>query len=81
MELERTIEEFILREFMTHNPGIRLAYDRPLLRDEILDSLGVLMLVGFLEDRFGVEIDPAEVTVDRFQTIESITALVRSKMS
>jgi acyl carrier protein len=41
-----------------------------------LDSMAVLELVLELEERFGIEIDGADVTADAFETIASLAALV-----
>ncbi len=79
METAAAIKDYIRREFLGGSSEVELGDDRPLLRDEILDSLGVLMLVGFLEDHLGVAIDPEEVTVANFQTVASIVRLVESK--
>lgn len=49
-----------------------------LLEEEIVDSLGIFTLVSFIEDKYGVSIDPADINLDNFQTIDTITALVES---
>jgi acyl carrier protein len=45
----------------------------------VLDSLATLKLVTFVEDRFGIEIEAHEASVENFDTIESIAALVDRK--
>ena len=53
-----------------------------LLQEEIIDSLGVFTLIGFLEQRFGVKIDASEVDLDNFRTVTAVEQLVeRSQMS
>ena len=47
-----------------------------LLQEEIIDSLGVFTLIGFLEQRFGVKIDASEVDLDNFRTVAAIEQLV-----
>jgi acyl carrier protein len=41
-----------------------------------LDSMAVLELVLELEQRFGIEIDGADVTADAFETLASLATLV-----
>ena len=41
-----------------------------------LDSMAVLELVIELEQRFGITIEPEDVTGDAFETLASLTALV-----
>ena len=49
-----------------------LGEDTDLLTSGILDSLGVMMLVGFIETEIGVEVPPEDVTIENFRTIASI---------
>jgi acyl carrier protein len=44
-----------------------------------LDSMGIMQLLLAIEDRFGVVIDPADLSRDNFSTTEKIAALVAEK--
>ncbi len=60
--------------------------DSPIMEDtnlfEVgLDSMGIMQLLLAIEDRFGVAIDPADLSRDNFQTVASIATLIRSKQS
>ena len=44
-----------------------------------LDSMGIMQLLLAIEDRFGVAIDPADLSRDNFSTAEKIAALVAGK--
>jgi len=55
----------------------RISPDEDLLSTGIVDSHGVLQLVGFLQDRFGVAVSDEQLTPENFQTLERIDALVR----
>jgi acyl carrier protein len=44
-----------------------------------LDSMGIMQLLLAIEDRFGVAIDPADLSRDNFSTAEKIAALVAEK--
>jgi acyl carrier protein len=46
-----------------------------------LDSMAVLELVLALEQRYGIVLDGEDVTAEAFETLESLTALVESKLS
>lgn len=50
-----------------------------LLEEEIVDSLGIFTLISFIEERFGVSIDAADINLDNFQTLDTITELVESR--
>jgi len=44
-----------------------------------LDSMGIMQLLLAIEDRFGVAIDPADLSRENFSTAEKISALVAEK--
>jgi methoxymalonate biosynthesis acyl carrier protein len=48
-----------------------------LMRLGILDSLQIMELISFLEEQFGILIDPEHMTTDNFSTIQHISALVQ----
>ena len=48
-----------------------------IVKDGLIDSTGVLMLVSFLENRYRVEIDFEEITPDNFTNIGAITRFIK----
>jgi acyl carrier protein len=52
----------------------------PLLESGILDSLGVLSLVAFLQDQLGVRVDDEDLVPENFQTIERVAAFACRKL-
>ena len=81
MSVNDAITAYVREEALQGREDVELTPTTPLVEDEILDSLGIFALVGFLEDRFGVTIEPEEVTFDNFATIATIEALVSSKQA
>lgn len=66
----------------THLPGEspeNLADDTPLQSSGILDSLAMLGIVGFIEKTYGIELDVYDTTLERFDTIRDIAAVVARK--
>jgi acyl carrier protein len=51
----------------------------PLLQSGIVDSLGILELVSFIEHEFGVTISDDELLPENFQTLEALTSFVQTK--
>lgn len=50
-----------------------------LLDEKVIDSMGVIELVAFLEVTYKVEFMDDDLTVDNFKTIGSISNLIISK--
>jgi acyl carrier protein len=63
------------------SPDDLVAPEVRLVEDEIVDSLGIFSLVDFIEDHFGVSVDPEEITIDNFGTLAAIEGLVAGKLA
>ena len=46
----------------------------------ILDSFSTLALVAFLDERFQVQLEPADVSTESFRTVGKLTELVLGKL-
>jgi len=77
VEVETRIREYILSTFPFDDPG-SLGPDTRLLGGPI-DSLGLMQLVAFVEDEFGVVFDYEDLTAENFRTIADIDRLVALK--
>ena len=51
-----------------------------LLEDGVIDSLGLLDLVAFVEEKYGVYVDDFEVDLDNFGSAQAVERFVRSKL-
>jgi acyl carrier protein len=75
------IKEFLSgRSTRPLEPG-ELERSRDLLEDEVLDSLGIWILLDHLGERFGIEFAPEELVADNFKTLDAIAELVDTKIA
>jgi acyl carrier protein len=72
-----------LRQFFAERgpKGQSLADDESLLENGLLDSMAIVKLVGFIEERFGVQLSDDEFDPDHFETLQTIAAMIESKKS
>lgn len=70
------IRGFIETRFRLQVGSAPLDDDAPLFSSGIVDSFGVLELIAFLEDAFGVEIDTSQHELAEFDTVRRMTSLV-----
>lgn len=75
------IREHIQQEFAYDSDVKMVADDESLIQAGIIDSLGIFLLISFLEEKLGVKVDPEEVVLENFDNIDAITSLVESKGS
>jgi acyl carrier protein len=74
-----TLERFILDEVLRGERGKGISMDEPLIASGVIDSLGILRLIGFLEQEAGLTIGDGEVSPENFATIRTILAFVDRK--
>ena len=75
-ETTQKIKEFIVEEFMPDVPVEELEDDFDLLTGGVVDSLGLLKVVAWLEDEFDIAVDDSELGPDSFRTVAAIKAYV-----
>ena len=75
------IRDFVIREYLPGQEPATLGADVPLISSGVIDSVGTLKLVLFLEETYGVQIDAADIDAGRLDSLASISALVDAKRS
>ena len=78
--LEDQIASFVRDQFVAQDPS-RIDQDTELFREGIVDSMGILTLMRFLEQAFQIEIEPREMLVENFATIAAMRDFVLAKQS
>jgi len=77
--MESIITDYISRELVRDTALLPLTSDTALLESGILDSLSLLQLVVFLEERFGITIGDADLLPHNFETVDTICAYLRAR--
>jgi len=78
-DIKATVKTFILNEYLPGEDPAALTDDTALMTTGILDSIAVLKVVSFLENQFGITIEPHEAVVENLNTLSDIARLVISK--
>ena len=76
--IEDQITEYVRTE-LADDSSLDLDPDLELLMSGIVDSMGAMRLVAFIEKTWEVRIPPQDVTVENFGTIRDISDYVRSR--
>lgn len=50
-----------------------------LLGSGILDSIGMMKLITFLEDSFTIKVDPEDMVIENFMTVENVVDFIKTK--
>ena len=73
------IRGYVVESFLFGQDDESLGSEDSLLGRGVVDSTGVLELVGFLEESFGIEVEDAEVVPEHFDSIARLAQFVAQK--
>ncbi|MCX0241626.1 acyl carrier protein [Streptomyces sp. NPDC097595] len=71
-----TIKQFLIEEFLPDLTQDELADDQDLLSSGAIDSLGLLKLIAWVEDRFGLAVDDTDLDPNNFRSVTAIDTFV-----
>jgi acyl carrier protein len=81
MQIVQQIRDYIAKNLLFSDSGFSFSDDASFLGEGIVDSVGVLELVTFVGQEFGVTVEPDEMTPDNFDSVSKIEQYVRRKQA
>ena len=72
------IIKYIQDNLLTGKGEIELSPEDDLLGSGLLDSMGVMRLVGFVEETFNINIPPEDIVIENFMDVKAITNYIES---
>jgi len=79
MEHKQTIREFIVENFLFGDSN-GLADDTSFLEEGIIDSTGILELVTFLEETYGINVEDEELIPENLDSIVNVEQYLSKKL-
>jgi acyl carrier protein len=77
--IQQDIRNFIISNFMFGQGGEGLADDQSFLETGVIDSTGVLELIAFLEQQFGIAVEDQEVVPSNLDSVAQLVSFVQRK--
>jgi acyl carrier protein len=77
--IEASIRTYIVEEFLL---GLDEGFtnDSPLITDGIVDSMGIMEIVDFIEEEFEIRLDQSELTLANLGSVAAMGAFVAGKL-
>ena len=79
MTIEDQVRQYVAESFLFSDDGFPFSDTTSLLEEDIIDSTGVLELVMFLEESFGLEVGDDEIVPENFDSVAGLAAYIRRK--
>jgi len=79
MKVEQEIRRYIIDNILFEDAD-NLDENIPFVESGILDSLGFLELITFIEAKFAIKIPDSELTPDNFATLQKMSSFVEEKL-
>lgn len=79
ISLKEQIRAFVVESFLFGDTTRVIADDASLIDNDVVDSTGILELVAFVEDNFGISVGDAEILPANFDSISRVAAFIAAK--
>lgn len=76
--MKELIREFVCKT--TFSDSDKITDNTQLFEEGIFDSMGLLNLISFLEENFGVTVADSELDADNFGSIDAIASFLERKL-
>ena len=76
--MKEEVLEIIIK--LTGYEDLRKNINIDLIKEDVLDSLAFIQLISELEEKYDIEIQPTQVSVDTWKSVDRIVEMVKEKM-
>ena len=79
--MQDTIRRFVIDNFLAGKEDPSLKNEDSLLESRVIDSTGVMELLEFIEDEYGIAVEDAELTPENFDSVTRVATFVQMKLA
>jgi acyl carrier protein len=76
-----SIRKFIEDELLNLGENDEIDAAQDLLADDLVDSLGMIRLLAFIQDEFDYAVPEVDFLIENFQTLDAIVAYLERSMA
>jgi acyl carrier protein len=77
--VEEKIRDYILANYLFTSDAAALRNEDSFMKRGIIDSTGILEVIQFLDDEFGVKVADEEMTPENLDSVSNLVAFVARK--
>ncbi|MEP7255455.1 MAG: acyl carrier protein [Ferruginibacter sp.] len=79
VEVKEQIRQFIIET--TYAPAPDVQDDTLIFVKGFFDSMGFILLINFLEEKYGIKTDDSELMEENFESINAIAGFIERKLN
>lgn len=72
---------YITQELAYDQAGFTLTNDFHLVEQHVIDSMGIMRLITFIEEEFNLVFAPEDLRLENFVTLDAITAFIVHRLT
>lgn len=81
MDIKFILKQYIITDILHELKPDFLEDDAVLIEGGYIDSMNLIQLVKFMEERFSITVEDDELDIENFQTVNVLTNFVSRKIS
>ena len=79
MEVDKLMRDFIVENFLFGNKDATLGDEDSFLQKGLIDSTGILEVVSFIEEKFGIKVEDEELLPENLDSIRRLADFIGRK--
>jgi acyl carrier protein len=81
MELEEHIRKYVTENLLYVDEDFKYDNDTSFINEGLIESMGVMELVTYVQSEFDITVEQQEVTPDNFDSVNNLVAFIRRKQA
>ena len=73
------LETYVRENFLYAQPDFQLTPDQPLIGNGIVDSMGIMEIIAYIDDEFGVTFADNEITEPNLRSLSAMTNFIMAR--
>jgi acyl carrier protein len=79
MNTQEALKRYLTQDLLSDHKNLNLSVDDNLLIGGLVDSLGIMQLISFIEQNFNIRVPPEDVTIEHFRSIRVIAEYIERR--
>lgn len=79
-DIKNELKQFIINNYLLGSKDAQIEDDDSFLEKGIIDSIGVIELTNFIQDRYSIKVQVPEIIPDNLDTLNNLERYINKKL-